>query len=137
MPVPPMLKPLNTPVSNAPRIPPTPWMPNTSSASSAPNSFFRPVTPQKQTTPASAPMAKPPPIPTQPQAGVMATRPATAPEAAPNRLGLPFNIHSVPTQVKTAAAVAISVLAKAKVAVPPASNAEPALKPNQPTHNSE
>src|SRR5512144_1438011 len=136
MPVPPSFQVLNTPVSNAPMMPPTPCTPNTSSASSAPSSFFRPVTPQKQTTPASAPITRPPPIPTQPQAGVMATRPATAPEAAPSKLGLPFSTHSHASQVSTAAAVANKVLAKASVAVPPASSAEPALKPNQPTHSS-
>ena len=31
---------------------------------------------------------------TNPEAGVMATRPATAPEIAPSTLGLPFLIHS-------------------------------------------
>ena len=38
---------------------------------------------------------------------------------------------------KAAAAVAFSVLMKASAAVPPASSAEPALKPNQPTHSSD
>ena len=36
----------------------------------------------------------------------------------------------------TAAAVAEKVLMKASTAVLPASSAEPALKPNQPTHSS-
>src|SRR5512135_1365904 len=98
-----MLQVLNTPVSNAPRIPPMPWMPNTSSASSAPSSFFSPVTPQKQTTPANAPITRPPPTPTQPQAGVIATRPATAPDSPPSIEGLPFNSHSAAVQVIAAA----------------------------------
>ena len=38
-----------------------------------------------------APIRMAPPGPTQPQAGVMATRPATRPEAAPSRLGWPRN----------------------------------------------
>src|SRR5512143_3719058 len=137
MPVPPMLKLLNTPVSNAPMIPPTPCTPNTSSASSAPSSFFRPVTPQKQATPASAPIARPPPMPTQPQAGVMARRPALGPGTTPSRLGFPLISHSANIQDSAAAAVAIRLLAKARVAVPPDSSAEPALKPNQPTHSRE
>src|SRR5512143_1411195 len=137
MPVPPRLQLLNTPVSSAPRMPPMPCTPNTSSASSAPSSFFSPVTPHRHTTPASAPMASAPPTPTQPQAGVMATRPATAPDAAPSMDGLPLSSHSAKLQVSAAAAVAFSVLTKASAAVPPASSAEPALKPNQPTHSSE
>src|SRR5512139_3995431 len=135
MPVPPSFQVLNTPVSRAPRIPPTPCTPNTSSASSAPSSFFKPVTPQKQATPASAPMIRPPPMPTQPQAGVMATRPAMEPDTTPSRLGFPLISHSANIQDSAAAAVAIRLLAKARVAVPPASSAEPALKPNQPTHS--
>jgi hypothetical protein len=37
----------------------------------------------------------------------------------------------------TATAVAVKVLRKASAALLPASRAEPALKPNQPTHSSE
>ena len=46
--------------------------------------------------------------PTQPQAGVMATRPAMAPEAAPSIVGVPRQIHSAKDQVIAAAAVASS-----------------------------
>src|SRR5947207_9725971 len=75
--------------------------------------------------------------PMKPQAGVIATRPATAPDAAPSMDGLPLPIHSPLIQPRTALAVAISVLTKASAATSFASSAEPALKPNQPTHSSD
>ncbi len=75
--------------------------------------------------------------PTKPAAGVMATRPATAPEAPPSIEGLPLLIHSPKVQDSTAAQVASRVLTKASAAEPLASSAEPALKPNQPNHSSE
>src|SRR5271167_5148027 len=75
--------------------------------------------------------------PTKPDAGVIATNPATAPEAMPKTLGLPLTIHSANIQLNAAAAVAICVAAIAMPARPSAAVAEPALKPNQPTHNSE
>ena len=134
---PPRFGELNTPVSSAPRMPPTPCTPNTSSESSAPSSFFRPLTPHRQAKPAMKPMIRPPPMPTLPAAGVMATRPATAPEAAPSIEALPRISASPMHQASTAAAVANSVLMKARAAKPLASSAEPALKPNQPTHSSE
>ena len=137
LPVPPRLGAENTPVSNAPRMPPTPCTPKTSSESSAPSSFFRPFTPQKQTTPAARPMTMAPIGPTEPQAGVMATSPATAPEAAPSIEGLPLRSHSANIQDKTAEAVAKSVFTKASAAPLVASRLEPALKPNQPTHSIE
>ena len=55
MPWPPSFGAANTPVSSAPRIPPTPCTPNTSSASSAPSIFLRPLTPHRQTMPARKP----------------------------------------------------------------------------------
>ena len=76
-----------------------------------------------------------PPGPTKPQAGVMATRPATAPEAAPNIEALPLLRASPAIHDKVAAAVATSVLTNARAVKPLASKLEPALKPNQPTHN--
>src|SRR5579863_2242239 len=75
--------------------------------------------------------------PTKPEAGVMATKPATAPEQMPSTLGLPFTSHSVNIQARAAAAVAMCVTAKAMPARPSEATAEPALKPNQPTHSSE
>ncbi len=74
---------------------------------------------------------------TKPEAGVIATRPATAPEMMPRTLGLPLIAHSTNIQVKAAVAVAIWVTAIAMPALPLAATAEPALKPNQPTHNSD
>ena len=72
---------------------------------------------------------------TNPDAGVMATNPATAPEIAPNMLGLPFLIHSAAIQASAAAAVAKCVATKALVASADAASALPALNPNQPTHS--
>src|SRR6185312_9568001 len=73
---------------------------------------------------------------TKPEAGVMATRPATAPEQMPRTDGLPLNIHSTNIQPRPAAAVAICVTAMAMPALAPEVTAEPALKPNQPTQSS-
>jgi hypothetical protein len=79
-------------------------------------------------------MTSAPLSPTKPAAGVIATRPATAPEAPPSSDGLPLPIHSSSDHTSTEAAVARKVLTKAMAATLPASSAEPALKPNQPTH---
>src|ERR1700729_1260198 len=88
-------------------------------------------------TPAAIPMANEPIGPTKPDAGVMATRPATAPEQMPRTVGLPRIIHSKIIQVKPAVAVAGCVTSIAMPAWIPALTADPALQPNQPTHNSE
>ena len=90
---------------------------------------------RKQKTPATTPMTRADMGCTKPEAGVMATSPATAPEMAPRALGLPLRIHSATLQPMAAAAVAKWVLTKALVARPLAATAEPALKPNQPTHS--
>src|SRR5215207_6564190 len=74
-------------------------------------------------------------MPTLPAAGVIATRPATAPDAAPSIDGLPLTSHSAKVQDSTAHAVARNVLMKASAAELPASSADPALNPNQPTHS--
>src|SRR5687768_15548857 len=71
---------------------------------------------------------------TYPEAGVMATRPATAPVAAPTAVGLPFFAHSGMSQPKSAAPVAMCVLANARPAKPSAASALPPLNPNQPNH---
>ena len=68
---------------------------------------------------------------------MIATRPATAPEMTPSTLGLPLATHSTNIQASAAAAVAMWVAANAMPARPSAASAEPALKPNQPTHSSE
>ena len=72
---------------------------------------------------------------TNPEAGVMATNPATAPEIPPRTLGLPLWIHSAPIQPRAAAAAPKCVATKALVARPDAARALPALKPNHPTHS--
>src|SRR5215471_17269998 len=71
---------------------------------------------------------------TNPEAGVMATNPATAPDMAPSTLGLPVLIHSANIQAKAADAVAKCVATKALEASAEAATALPALNPNQPTH---
>src|SRR5437667_10817618 len=71
---------------------------------------------------------------TNPDPGVIATSPATAPEAAPSTVGLPRALHSVNIHPSAAAAVAVLVTTKALVASAPALSALPALKPNQPNH---
>src|SRR5215469_14383796 len=98
---------------------------------------FRLVADQKQITPAATPMMIDEPGSTKPDAGVIATRPATAPEMQPRTEGFPFAIHSANIQPSAAAAVAICVTAIAIPARPFAATAEPALKPNQPTHSSD
>src|SRR5271165_2972600 len=95
------------------------------------------VAAQKQITPAATPMMIDAPGSTNPEAGVIATRPATAPEMQPSTEGLPLAIHSANIQPSAAAAVAIWVTAIAMPARPLAATAEPALKPNQPTHSSD
>ena len=66
----------------------------------------------------------------------MATRPATAPDAAPSTVGLPRLSHSASIQLTVAAAVAVLVVTNAMAASPLAASALPALKPNQPNHRS-
>src|SRR6185369_4009911 len=117
---------LNTPVSSAPRIPPMQCTPKTSSESSAPSIFFRPLTPHRHTSPAAVPMTNAPGMPTLPAAGVIATRPATAPDAAPSIDGLLFSIHSPNVHDSTAQAVARNVFMNASTAELFASSAEPA-----------
>src|SRR5713226_6175152 len=75
--------------------------------------------------------------PTKPDAGVIATSPATAPDAAPSTVGFPRLIHSVNIQPRAAAAAPVFVARNALTARPLASSALPALKPNQPTHRSD
>src|SRR5258706_335399 len=70
-----------------------------------------------------------------PQAGVITTRPATAPEQKPSRLGLPRVAYSAMAQTKDATAVARVVVVKALAAITSAATALPALKPYQPTQS--
>ena len=66
------------------------------------------------------------------QAGVMATRPATTPDAAPSEVAWPSRIFSVMSQPSMAVQVAPRVLTQTPEARVPALRAEPALNPNQP-----
>src|SRR5271154_2782512 len=73
--------------------------------------------------------------PTNPDAGVIATSPATAPDIAPSALARPFLSHSAALQLSAAAAVAKCVATNALVASAFEASALPALNPNQPTHS--
>src|SRR5215469_16679767 len=92
------------------------------------------VTIQKQNMPAMKPIRSAGSGATNPAAGVIATKPATAPEIAPKALALPFFSHSARLQLRAAAAAPKCVATKALLASPPAARALPALKPNHPTH---
>src|ERR1700735_5332577 len=91
------------------------------------------TTMKKQTTPAMSPIQSAPIGVTKPEAGGIATRPATQPEIAPRAEGLPLRIHSAALHPMAAAAAPKWVATKAEVARVPAARAEPALNPNQPT----
>src|ERR1035441_8543803 len=114
------------PVSSAPSVPPTPCTPNASSESSYPNKVFTLTTIQKQTTPAISPIQSADIGVTNPDAGVIATSPATAPEIAPSTEGLPFRIHSAALQPIAAAAAPKWVATNADVASVPDPSADPA-----------
>src|SRR5581483_3918436 len=94
------------------------------------------VAAKKQPTPAAAPIHSEPTGSTKPDAGVMATRPATAPEMIPSTLGFLCTAHSANIHASAAVAVATWVTVMAMPARPSAANSEPALNPNQPTHSS-
>src|SRR5258705_12042391 len=85
--------------------------------------------------PAATPIAIAPLGLTNPQAGVITTRPATAPEQKPRTLGLPRKIHSAIGQTKEATAVARVVVMNAFAATVSAATALPALKPYHPTQS--
>src|SRR5438132_7437202 len=74
---------------------------------------------------------------TYPDAGVIATRPATAPAAAPSTLGAPLCSHETVIHVSAAIAAAVLVTTNAFAARPPAVIALPALNPNQPDQRSD
>src|SRR6478609_5597331 len=72
---------------------------------------------------------------TKPEAGVMVPRPATAPEIMPSTDGLRRADHSIAAQTSAPEQAARWVATIAITARELAANAEPPLKPNQPTHN--
>src|SRR5437870_6447413 len=86
--------------------------------------------------PTRRPMTTAPPAVTKPDAGVIATSPATAPAAAPTTLTLPRCRYDAATHVSVAAPAAVFVTRSAFAACPLAASADPALKPNQPNHRS-
>src|SRR5215468_1726549 len=94
------------------------------------------VTASAQIMPAAAPTAIEPSGLTKPAQGVIATSPATAPDAAPSVVDLPYFSFSTTIQPSSAAAVAVFVFANAVPASGLAVSADPALKPNQPNHSS-
>src|SRR5512140_1586503 len=69
---------------------------------------------------------------TYPDAGVIATRPATAPAAAPRTLGAPLCSHETVIHVRADIAAAVFVTTNAFAARPPEPSALPALNPNHP-----
>ncbi len=77
---------------------------------------------------------------------MIATRPATTPEAAPSEVALPSRIFSISSQPSIAAQVATVVFSQTRLVsfrnwlasasgLSPAKTMEPTLKPNQPNHS--
>src|SRR6476659_940453 len=124
----------NRPISRVPITPPTRCTPTTSSESSYPNLDLSP-TASGQIAPAIKPTKIAPIGVTAPQAGVMATSPATAPEAAPTPVTCPSLIFSTPSQARVAAQVAVNVVTMTMAAELPAASAEPPLNAYQPAHS--
>src|SRR5690242_12160822 len=118
-----------------PTMPPTMCTPTTSSESSYPNLYLRP-TAQAQTTPAATPISSAPRGESEPQLGVIATSPATMPEAAPSEVACPSRNRSTSNQPRVPDAPAHRVVTNTTAAAWPAPSAEPALKPNQPNQSS-
>src|SRR5215467_12211272 len=123
------------PIDSEPIQPPTKWTPKTSSESSTLIRYLSP-TASAHTAPATSPSPTAPSGEMYAHDGVMATRPATAPDDAPTIVGLPLRIHSTMIQPSNAAAVASCVLTNAIAVMRSAVSSEPALKPNQPNHSS-
>ena len=65
----------------------------------------------------------------------MVPRPATIPVTIPSTEGLPWRIHSMVIQASEPQAADKCVTSMAIAAASVAPSAEPALKPNQPTHS--
>src|SRR6478735_10416936 len=72
---------------------------------------------------------------TAPQAGVMATRPVMAPEAAPTPVTWPSLNFSTASQARVAAQVATNVVTMTMAAELPAASAEPPLNAYQPAQS--
>src|SRR5690349_11300306 len=89
-----------------------------------------------QTAPAIAPRMIAPTGVTAPQAGVIATSPVMAPDAAPTPVTWPSLNFSTAIQARVAAQVATNVVTMTIAAELPAANAEPPLNAYQPDHSS-
>src|SRR2546425_3117880 len=87
--------------------------------------------------PAPRPMRMDADTSTYPDAGVIATSPATAPGGAGGSQGAPLCSHETVIQVSAAIAAAVFVTTNAFAASPPEVIALPALKPNQPNQRSD
>src|SRR5829696_7813831 len=74
--------------------------------------------------------------PTNPAAGVTATRPTTIAVADPTAVGLPVRAMSRNVHATSVPAGASIVVVNASAAMPLAPSALPALKPNHPNHSS-
>src|SRR6478735_1991416 len=115
-------------------MPPKPWQGNTSSVSSNVDLCFI-ETAIFETTAPTRPTMMLCGIPTKPAAGVIATRPTTAPIQNPRTDGFFPLITSKNIQVSPADAAAVVVVPNALTANEVAPTAEPALKPNHPNQS--
>ena len=106
--------------------------PDNVEGSSNPSLYFK-VTAHAQTAPATRPRRMAPIGVTLAHAGVIATRPATMPNAAPSDVAFLSRIFSTISHARPAAQVANKVFVAAIAAVLSAAYAEPALKPNHRT----
>ncbi len=118
----------------APTMPPMQWTPEDIQAVVVTERSLNCRAEEKQIGLTTRPRMIEPMTPEKPQAGVMATRPATTPDAMPSAEGLPFTIHSTSVHDRPAAQVAMNVLMNGTPANWLTSRFEPTLKPNQPTH---
>src|SRR3989475_10464833 len=126
----------NRPVASVPQMPPAPWHAKTSSESSRVVRALQLPT-KLQRTPATSPMMIDGIGPTYPDAGVIATRPQTAPTAIPTADGFPFRTQSVSIQLTPAPDAARFVTTSAFTASASARRPLPALKPNHPNQSTE
>ena len=124
----------NIPVNIVPTIPPIPWVENTSSVSSTATLLLH-DTAVLQIMVVTSAMNMLCPTVTYPADGVIATRPTTAPMAAPIADGLCPLIQSKNTHVSIAVADAVFVFRNAFTAISFAASDDPALNPNHPNHS--
>ena len=131
--------PVNRPVSNAknpgkidPRNPPTRCTPTTSSESSNPSRYLR-STATAQRSPERKPSGSDQPGASEAQAGVIATSPAMAPEAAPIEVGLPLrSVAKMPAKIIHEPNLARSAIAPEMRAVVMIANVAPEAAPASP-----